>query len=166
MAVPPYFPSLNSGTAGHLSLKEQSLAIKLIQKESLLKASIFPYIPLMWLRKERYQLRHVQACTLSHFSRVQFFAILWTIAHQAPLSRNSPGKNTGVSNCFLLQRIFPTQGLNLGLPHWRADALPSEPPGKSPGGLAKSDCWTPSYPEGSDSVVWGTALEFAFLVHS
>ena len=131
MAVPPYFPSLNSGTAGHLSLKEQSLAIKLIQKESLLKASIFPYIPLMWLRKERYQLRHVQACTLSHFSRVQFFAILWTIAHQAPLSRNSPGKNTGVGCHSFLQGISPTQELNPGLLHRRQIFFKlSDPPGK------------------------------------
>ena len=28
-----------------------------------------------------------------------------------------PGKNTGVGCHFLLQGIFPTQGLNLGLPH-------------------------------------------------
>ena len=34
-------------------------------------------------------------CVLSHFSRVRLFAILWTIAHQAPLSRGYPGKNTG-----------------------------------------------------------------------
>ena len=26
------------------------------------------------------------ACILSHFSRVQLFVILWTVAHQAPLS--------------------------------------------------------------------------------
>ena len=30
---------------------------------------------------------------------------------------NFPGKNTGVSCHFLLQRIFPTQGWKLGLPH-------------------------------------------------
>ena len=30
---------------------------------------------------------------------------------------NSPGKNTGVGRHFLLQRIFPTQGSNLGLLH-------------------------------------------------
>ena len=30
---------------------------------------------------------------------------------------NSPGKNTGVGSCSLLQGIFPTQGLNPGLPH-------------------------------------------------
>ena len=30
-----------------------------------------------------------------------------------------PGKNTGVSSLSLLQRIFPTQGSNPGLPHCR-----------------------------------------------
>ena len=35
-----------------------------------------------------------------------------------------PGKNTVVGFCFLLQGIFPTQGLNLGLLHWQADSLP------------------------------------------
>ena len=28
---------------------------------------------------------------------------------------NSPGQNSGVGSLSLLQRIFPTQGLNLGL---------------------------------------------------
>ena len=32
---------------------------------------------------------------------------------------NSPGQNTGVGSFFLLQGIFPTQGLNPGLPHCR-----------------------------------------------
>ena len=32
---------------------------------------------------------------------------------------NSPGKNTGVGFHFLLQGIFPTQGSNLGVLHWR-----------------------------------------------
>ena len=35
-----------------------------------------------------------------------------------------PGKNTGVTCHFLPQRIFPTQELNLHLPHWRVDSLP------------------------------------------
>ena len=33
--------------------------------------------------------------------------------------QNSPGQNTGVSGLCLLQEIFPTQGLNPGLPHCR-----------------------------------------------
>ena len=32
---------------------------------------------------------------------------------------NSPGQNTGVGNLSFLQGIFPTQGLNPGLPHCR-----------------------------------------------
>ena len=32
---------------------------------------------------------------------------------------NSPGQNTGVGSCFLLQRILPIQWSNLGLPHCR-----------------------------------------------
>ena len=32
---------------------------------------------------------------------------------------NSPGQNPGVGSCSLLQGIFPTQGLNPGLPHCR-----------------------------------------------
>ena len=32
---------------------------------------------------------------------------------------NSPGQNTGVRGLSLLQRIFPTQGSNPGLPHCR-----------------------------------------------
>ena len=32
---------------------------------------------------------------------------------------NSPGQNTGVGSLSFLQGIFPTQGLNSGLPHYR-----------------------------------------------
>jgi len=34
-------------------------------------------------------------------------------------SWNSPGKNTGVGSLSLLQGIFPTQGSNTGLLHYR-----------------------------------------------
>ena len=52
------------------------------------------------------------------------------VARQAPLSRNSPGKYTGVGRHSLLQGIFPTQGSNLGHLHWQVDSLLFEPPGK------------------------------------
>ena len=35
-----------------------------------------------------------------------------------------PGKTTGVGCHFLLQRIFPTQGWNPHLLHWKVDSLP------------------------------------------
>ena len=45
---------------------------------------------------------------------------------------DSPDSNTGVGCHFLLQKIFPTQGSNLGLPYCRQTLyLPSEPPRKS-----------------------------------
>ena len=52
------------------------------------------------------------ACVLSC---IQVFEILWTVAHQAPLPWNFPGKNTGADCHILLQGIFLTLGLNLHL---------------------------------------------------
>ena len=45
------------------------------------------------------------------------------VPRQAPLPMDFPG-NTGVSCPFLLQGIFPTQGLNPGLLRWQAYSLP------------------------------------------
>ena len=64
----------------------------------------------------------------SHFGRVRLCA-----ARQAPLSMDSPAKNTGVGCHALLQGIFPTRGSNpslLYLLHWQAGSLPLGPPGK------------------------------------
>ena len=51
-------------------------------------------------------------------------ATSWTVAHQALLFIDSPGKNTEMGCHVLLQEIFPTQGSNLCLLHWQADSLP------------------------------------------
>ena len=55
------------------------------------------------------------------------FGTVWSEAHQAYLSLGFfSGKSTGVGCHFLLQGIFPTQGLNpslLRLLHWQADSL-------------------------------------------
>ena len=70
----------------------------------------------------------VYVCTLNH---VRLFAAPWTEACQW----NFPGKTTEVGCHFLLQGIFPTQELNLGLLHllhWQVDSLPLRPLG-SPG---------------------------------
>ena len=45
----------------------------------------------------------LHACVLSRFSHVILFVTLWAVAHQAPLSTDSPGKNTGVGCHALLQ---------------------------------------------------------------
>ena len=60
-------------------------------------------------------------------SHVQLFVTPWTVVCQAPLSVDSPGKNTGVGCYFILQGYFPTQELNprlLHLLHWQTVSLP------------------------------------------
>ena len=52
-------------------------------------------------------------------SYVRLFVKPWTVAHQTPLSMGFSKQDTGVGCHFLLQRIFPTQGLNSGRPHCR-----------------------------------------------
>ena len=64
---------------------------------------------------------------LGCFRCVRFFVTLWTVAHQAPLSWDSPGKNVGVGCHALLQGLFLTQGSNsclLYFLHQQMDSLP------------------------------------------
>ena len=49
---------------------------------------------------------------MKSLSHVCLFEIPSTVAYQALLSMDFPGKNTGVGCHFLLQEIFLTQGLN------------------------------------------------------
>ena len=60
------------------------------------------FIPGIWANMAKWKL----------LSCVWLFATPWT-------TRNSPGQNTRVGNLSLLQGIFPTQGLNPGIPHCR-----------------------------------------------
>ena len=52
-------------------------------------------------------------------SSVQLFETLWTIAHQAPWSMGFSRQEYWKGCHPLLQKIFPTQGSNLGLLHWQ-----------------------------------------------
>ena len=60
-------------------------------------------------------------------SPVRLFATLWIIAQQAPLSMGFSQQEYWSGLHFLLQRIFPLQGLNrclFCLQHWQANSLP------------------------------------------
>ena len=59
------------------------------------------------------------ACVCVSLNRVQLFATPWTVPARLLCPWNSPSKNTAVGSQYLLQGIFPTQGLNPGLPHFR-----------------------------------------------
>ena len=73
------------------------------------------------------------ARVLNHFSHALLFAMLWTIACQAPLSMGSSRQESWRGFHAPFKRIFPTQGLNLCLLcllHWQAGSLPLAPPRK------------------------------------
>ena len=55
------------------------------------------------------------ACVLSHFRRVQLFAIPRTVAHEAPPPMGFSRREHWSGYHTLLQGIFPTQGWNLHL---------------------------------------------------
>ena len=58
----------------------------------------------------------LHSCILSDFIHVRLIETLWTVACQAPLSLDFPGKNIGMGCHFLLQGIFLTHRLNPSLP--------------------------------------------------
>ena len=61
----------------------------------------------------------VTSC-VSVLSHVRLFATPWIVACQTPLSVRYSRQ---VGCHFLLQGIFPTQGLNLLLLHWQVDSF-------------------------------------------
>ena len=73
--------------------------------------------------------------SLSHFSRIQLFVTLWTVAHQASLSM-------GILQARILEwvavpssrgssRARDQTQVSYTYLHWQAGSLPLAPPGKS-----------------------------------
>ena len=75
---------------------------------------------LLWQR----ELRHFVVLHVQSLSYVQLFVTPWTVVHRLLCPRDFPGKNSVVGCHFLLQGIFPTQGLNPHSLHWQVDSLP------------------------------------------
>ena len=63
-------------------------------------------------------------------SRVQLFAIPWTVANQAPPSMEFSRQEYWSELPFPSPGDLPDPGIEPGSPTLQADALPSEPPGK------------------------------------
>ena len=82
-------------------------------------------------------------------NRVQFFVTPWTVAHQVPLVHGIfQVRILEWVAIFLLQGIFPTQGLKLCLSclrHWQAESLPPRKPNTTLANHAKLWGWT-SFP--------------------
>ena len=68
---------------------------------------------------------------MAYLSRVRLSATPWTVAHQAPLSIDSPSKNTGVGCHALLQGSCQPRDQTrvLCLLHWQVGSVPLAPPG-------------------------------------
>ena len=75
------------------------------------------------------EIRRKEKEKVKSLSRVQLFATLWTVAHQAPLSMEFSGKSRFAIS-FSGDR--PDPGTGPRSPVLQADTLPSEPPGKRP----------------------------------
>ena len=83
-----------------------------------------------WANSMHFKVSHVDK--FYHWVIVMLFSCLtvsdsqtpWTVVCQAPLSLGFPSKNTGGGCHFLLQGIFPIQGLNWSILHWQADSSP------------------------------------------
>ena len=69
------------------------------------------------------------ACVLIHFSHVQLFEILWTVAHQAPLSMGF-SRQEYWSGLPFPSGDLPNPGMKPESPSLPVDSLPSKPPGK------------------------------------
>ena len=70
---------------------------------------------------------------LSHFSRVQLFATLWTVAHQASPSMEFSRQEYWSGLLCPSPGVFPIHWSNpylLHLLHWQVRSLPVVPPGK------------------------------------
>ena len=113
----PFFPLSRSPTrlgVDTTSAQESTLDWRVLLNSSSLRKAL-GWEPHLQAGLEKFQAVLSAACMLSRLSCVRLFVTPWTVAHQAPLSMNSPGKNTGVGCHALLQGIFLTQGLSLGL---------------------------------------------------
>ena len=68
---------------------------------------------------------------LKSLSHVRLFATPWTVAYQAPLSMGFSRQEYWSGLPFPSPEDLPDPGIEPGSPTQWADALPSEPPGKS-----------------------------------
>ena len=69
----------------------------------------------------------LDSCACQSLSRVRLCATPWTATRQAPLSMDSPGKNTGVGCHFPSLGDLPDPGIEPRSPPLQADSLSSEP---------------------------------------
>ena len=111
-------------------LWQSSLFLGLAPGPSQIHRCSSPLYKIMYCLHITYKHPPMQGWVLSRFSRVQSFATLWTIAHQAPLSMGFSRHEYWSGLPCPSPGDLPPLGLNLSLLYWQADSLPLVPPGK------------------------------------
>ena len=88
-----------------------------------------------------FQQRDFPACMLSRLSHIWLFATLWTVAHQAPLSRGFSRQESRNGLPCPPPEDLPDPGIKPTSPALQADSLPIEPLGKSPHHPLSNEPW-------------------------
>ena len=111
-------------------LPSRPLHLCLTQSYSLSSPSM---ILKRWNFHNSFTILCVYACMLNHFSCVWLFGTLWTVAHQASLSKGYARQEYWSELSLFPPGNFPNPRANPGLLyllHWQAGSLPLAPPGK------------------------------------
>ena len=133
----------------YLCLAYNHISSHCLSKEHSHSESSFQLVMLGTLLKSRFPAQtsaHTDFQGIMHtcmLGRVQFFRTPWTAARQAPLSMEFSKQEYCSGLPFPPPGIFPTQGLNLGLPHCRRILYDRATRGTSRGVLQKQ-CSSPS----------------------
>ena len=117
---------------GNTKDKGEDFRITISHRKSIAQI-LFP--PLIWLEvlpKSMHLFPDIQDSVLCVCSVLSLCDLMSCSPPGSSVHGDSVGKNTGVGCHALLQGIFPTQGSNPGLPHWRCilSLGPIEPPEK------------------------------------
>ena len=103
--------------------------ISLVSVQLHFRVSTIHYILFMYLIPIANIIVKVKVKSLSH---VRLFATPWTVAYNAPPSIGFSRQEYWSGLPFPSPEDLPNLGIEPGSPALQADALPSEPPGKSP----------------------------------
>ena len=94
-------------------------AINVKQSQKLLFLSKHTHTPNRQVSQWKALSLSEPACVLSRYSCLALCDSMDCSPPGSSVHRDSPGKNTAEGCCALLPGIFPTQGSNLSLPHYR-----------------------------------------------
>ena len=88
---------------------------------------LFVLLTLFVIPSPHFVLQLFRRSMLTHFSRVQLFSTLWTVAHQAPLSIGFSRQEHWSGLLLLPPGDLPDPGIEPRSPALEADSLLSEP---------------------------------------